>query len=149
MNFLDPQQPHEQLLHVRLGMVGSCASNQMGSSKPKTPGEQTRAMGSGWQMRQSHHGQPPAPWPPLTGPRARGPRGLRRGRHGHGHHTLVRSRAEPPQNHCCHRQTLDFSLGMMTVPRCSGPSHLLREQAELFPFFSPFNKFYLLLNFNK
>ena len=72
VNFLDPQQPHEQLLHVRLGTVGSCASNQMGSSKPKTPGEQTRAMGSGWQMQQSHHGQPSAPqtpphWPSSSG----------------------------------------------------------------------------------
>ena len=74
--------------------------------------------------------------PFLTDPRAWGPRGLRQGRHGHGHHTLVRSRAEPPQNRCCCRQTLGFSLGMMTVPRCSGPSHLLREQAELFSFYS-------------
>ena len=71
--FSGPQQPHEQLLRVRLGTVGSCASNQMGSSKPKNPGEQTRAMGSGWQMRQLHHGQPPAPprppphWPSSSG----------------------------------------------------------------------------------
>ena len=72
MNFLDPQQPHEQLLHVRLGAVGSCASNQMGSSEPKTPGEQTRAMGSGWQMRQSHHGQPSAPQPPPHWPSSSG-----------------------------------------------------------------------------
>ena len=70
--FSGPQQPHEQLLHVRLGTVGSCASNQMGSSKPKTPGEQTRAMGSGWQMRQSHHGQPPAPQPPPHWPSSSG-----------------------------------------------------------------------------
>ena len=78
--------------------------------------------------------------PLLTGPQARGPRGLRRGRHGHGHHTLVRRREEPPQNPCCRHLdflALDFSLGMMTVPRCSGPSHLLREQVELFPFFFP------------
>ena len=73
--------------------------------------------------------------PLLTDPQARGPWGLRR-EGGHGHHTLVRSRAEPPQNCCCRPQTLGFSLGMMTVPRCSGPSHLLREQAELFSFYS-------------
>ena len=133
MNLLDPQQPQEQLLHMRLGMVGSCASNQVGSSEPKTPGGQTRAMGSGWQMRQSHHSQPPAPWPPLTGPRARGPQGLRRGRHGHRHHTLVRSRAEPPPESLLPLPDPWLLSGNDDVPRCSGPSHLLREQEELFP----------------
>ena len=136
MNFLDPQLSYKQLLPARLGTVGGCASNQVGSSEPKTPGEQTRAMGSGWQMRQSHHGQPPAPWPPLTGPRARGPQGLRRGRHGHRHHTLVRSRAEPPPELLLPPPDPWLLSGNDDVPCCSGPSHLLREQAELFPFYS-------------
>ena len=136
--FSGPQQPHEQLLRVRLGTVGSCASNQMGSSKPKTPGEQTRAMGSGWQMRQSHHGQPSALQPPPHRSSSSGSPGPEAGEAwAWAPHTCEVQGRAPPQNCCCRRQTLDFSLGMMTVPRCSGPSHLLREQAELFPFFFP------------
>ena len=148
MNLLDPQQPHKQLLHVRLGAVGGCASNQMGSSEPKTPGEQTRAMGSGWQMWRSHHGQPPALRPPPHWPSSSGSLGPEAGGGTWAPHTCEEQGRTPPELLLPPPDPWLLS-GNDDRPLLFWPLSPTQGAGGAVSFFFSFKKFYFLLNYNK